>query len=81
MLPDGRVFFLGSPALHYAGTDRLQMVGVRSRHVDSSSWLWHYWFLCPPDVVNIVLHPTALELRHKWDQILCSTLFLQRIYF
>ena len=33
-----RVFFLGSPALHYAGTDRLQMVGVRSLHADRS-WL------------------------------------------
>ena len=33
-----RVFFLGSPVLHNAGTDRLQMVGVGSLHVDSS-WL------------------------------------------
>ena len=38
MLPSWRVFFLGSPALHYAGPDRLQMVGVRSLHVDRS-WL------------------------------------------
>ena len=38
ILPRWRVFFLGSPALHYAGTDRLQMVGVRSLHVDRS-WL------------------------------------------
>ena len=38
ILPDWRVFFLGSPALHNAGTDRLQMVGVRSLHVDRS-WL------------------------------------------
>ena len=38
ILPCWRVFFLGSPALHNAGTDRLQMVGVRSLHVDSS-WL------------------------------------------
>ena len=34
ILPCWRVFFLGSPALHYAGTDRLQKVGVRSLHVD-----------------------------------------------
>ena len=38
LLPCWRVFFLGSPALHYAGADRLQMVGVRSLHVDRS-WL------------------------------------------
>ena len=38
ILPCWRVFFLGSPALHYAGADRLQMVGVRSLHVDRS-WL------------------------------------------
>ena len=38
LLPRWRVFFLGSPALHYAGADRLQMVGVRSLHVDRS-WL------------------------------------------
>ena len=38
ILLDWRVFFLGSPALHNAGTDRLQMVGVRSLHVDRS-WL------------------------------------------
>ena len=35
ILPCWRAFFLGSPALHNAGTDRLQMVGVRSLHVDS----------------------------------------------
>ena len=38
LLPCWRVFFLGTPALHYAGADRLQMVGVRSLHVDRS-WL------------------------------------------
>ena len=38
ILPRWRVFFSGSPALHCAGTDRLQMVGVRSLHVDRS-WL------------------------------------------
>ena len=31
-------FLLGSPALHHAGTDRLQRVGVCSLHVDRS-WL------------------------------------------
>ena len=36
LLPCWRVFFLGSPALHYAGADCLQMVGVRSLHVDRS---------------------------------------------
>ena len=36
ILPRWRVFFLGSPALHNAGTDRLQVVGVRSLHVDRS---------------------------------------------
>ena len=35
ILPCGRFLSLGSPALHYAGTDRLQMVGVGSLHVDS----------------------------------------------
>ena len=38
ILPRWRVFFLGSPALHYAGTDRLQMVGVGGLHVDRS-WI------------------------------------------
>ena len=42
ILPCGRFLSSGSPALHYAGTDRLQMVGVGSLHVDSplvlSSW-------------------------------------------
>ena len=76
ILPCWRVFFLGSPALHNAGTDRLQMVGVRSLHVDSS------WLLVSSsfsDLASIVLPPTVLEVRHDWDQILCSTLFLQRI--
>ena len=75
MLPCWRVFFLGSPALHNVGTDRLQMVGVRSLHVDN----YAAWALRPPDVVNIVLPPTTLEARHDWDQIQCSTLFLQSI--
>ena len=35
ILPCGRFLSSGSPALHYAGTDRLQMVGVGSLHVDS----------------------------------------------
>ena len=41
ILPRWRVFFLGSPALHQAGTDRLQMVGVCSLHVDRS-WILVY---------------------------------------
>ena len=41
-----RVFFLGSPALHYAGTDRLQMVGVRSLHFDRP------WFLVSSSSVS-----------------------------
>ena len=41
ILPCWRVFFLGSPALQNAGTDRLQMVGVRSLYVDRS------WLLVP----------------------------------
>ena len=71
ILPCWRVFFLGSPALHYAGTDRLQMVGVRSLHVDRS------WILVSSSSrrCQIVLPPTA----HDWDQILRSTLFLQHI--
>ena len=35
ILPCGRILLLGSPALHYAGTDRLQMVGVGSLYLDS----------------------------------------------
>ena len=38
ILPCWRVFFLGRPALHCAGTDRPQMVGVCSLHVDCA-WL------------------------------------------
>ena len=34
ILPFARILSLGSPALQYAGTDRLQMVGVGSLHVD-----------------------------------------------
>ena len=44
ILPRWRVFFLGSPALHNAGTDRLQMVGVRSLLVDSS-WLFGFFVI------------------------------------
>ena len=58
ILPCWRVFFLGSPALHNAGTDRLQMVGVRSLHVDS---VWLHCFLRPPDIVTIVLPPKLLK--------------------
>ena len=59
ILPRWRVFFLGSPALHYAGTDRLQMVGVRSLHVDRS------WLFIPPDlrVACSVLLPKLLQLK------------------
>ena len=35
ILPCERFLSSGSPALYYAGTDRLQMVGVGSLHVDS----------------------------------------------
>ena len=72
ILPCWRVFFLGSPALHNAGTDRLQMVGVRSLHVDSLRLLVR----CS-DVVSIILPPTTLEGCQDCDQILCSTLFFQ----
>ena len=34
ILSCGRILSLGSPALQYAGTDRLQIVGVGSRHVE-----------------------------------------------
>ena len=34
MLSCGRILSLGSPALQYAGTDRLQIVGVGSLHVE-----------------------------------------------
>ena len=71
ILPRWRVFFLGSPALHNAGTDRLQMVGVRSLHVDRS------WQLVSsssgPGVVSSVLY------LQKWSQILRNTQFLQLI--
>ena len=74
ILPCWRVFFLGSPALHNAGTDRLQMVGVRSLHVDSLRLL-----VRSSDVVSIILPPTTLEGCQDCDQILCSTLFFQSI--
>ena len=34
ILSCGRILSLGSPALQYAGTDRLQIVGVGSLHVE-----------------------------------------------
>ena len=34
ILSCGRILSLGSPALYYAGTDRLQIVGVGSLHVE-----------------------------------------------
>ena len=36
ILPRGRNLFIGSPALHHAGADRLQMVGVSSLHDEES---------------------------------------------
>ena len=75
ILPRWRVFFLGSPALHYVGTDRLQMVGVRSLHVDRSWLLVSSYSRRRP----IFLPPKDLQVRHDWDQILCSTLFFQLI--
>ena len=70
-----RVFFLGSPALHNAGTDRLQMVGVRSLHVDGSWLLVSSSFRCHQHYSTSNNSWSA----HDWDQILCSTLFLQHI--
>ena len=35
ILPRGRTLLSGSPALHHAGADRLQMVGAGSLHIDS----------------------------------------------
>ena len=69
ILPCWRVFFLGSPALHNAGTDRLQMVGVRSLHVDGS------WLLVSSSTRRGQHCSTSngSEVRHIWDQILCST--------
>ena len=74
ILPCWRVFFSGSPALHNAGTDRLQMVGVCSLHVDSLRLL-----VRSSDVVSIVLPSTTLEGLQDCDQILRSTLFFQSI--
>ena len=66
ILPCWRVFFLGSPALHNVGTDRLQMVGVRSLHVDRSrSWLLVSSYSRRR---RIFLPPKALEVRHDWGQ-------------
>ena len=73
ILPCWRVFFLGSPALHNAGTDRLQMVGVRSLHVDRS-WLLVSKFSWSCQQCSTL--PTLFEVRHCWDWILCSTLFI-----
>ena len=74
ILPCWRVFFLGSPALHNAGTDRLQMVGVCSLHVDSLRLL-----VRSSDVVSIVLPPTTLEGRQDCDQIYAAHFFFQSI--
>ena len=61
--------------MHYAGTDRLQMVGVRSLHVDRSWLLVSSYSRRRP----IFLPPKDLQVRHDWDQILRSTLFFQLI--
>ena len=50
------VFFLGSPALHNAGTDRLQMVGVRSLHFDRA------WFLVFSSSVIRQMWPSPKQL-------------------
>ena len=76
ILPCWRVFFLGSPALHYAGTDRLQMIGVSSLHVDRS---WQLVSSSSGSLQQCFIPPKVLGVRHKWSQILCSTLFLQLI--
>ena len=74
ILPRWRVFFLGSPALHNVGTDRLQMVGVLSLHVDGA------WPLVSSSSRHRQRCSTSktLEVRHHWD-LLCSILLLQRI--
>ena len=74
ILPDWRVFFLGSPALHNAGTDRLQMVGVRSLHVHGA------WLLVSSSSRHRQHCSTSkpLEVRYHWD-LLCSKLLLQFI--
>ena len=72
ILPCWRVFFSGSPALHNAGTDRLQMVGVCSLHVDSLRLL-----VRSSDVVSIVLPPTTLEGRQDCDQIYAAHCFFK----
>ena len=46
ILSCGRILSLGSPALYYAGTDRLQIVGVGSLHVEIPIG---GWVLCPSD--------------------------------
>ena len=75
ILPCWRVFFSGSPALHNAGTDRLQMVGVCSLHVDSLRLL-----VRSSDVVSIVLPPTTLEGRQDCDQIYEAHFFFFKVF-
>ena len=74
ILPCWRVFFLGSPALHNAGTDRLQMVGVCSLHVHGA------WLLVSSSSRHRQHCSTSktLEVRYHWD-LLCSKLLLQFI--
>ena len=47
ILSCGRILSLGSPALQYAGTDRLQIVGVGSLHVQQNPI--GGWVLRPSD--------------------------------
>ena len=74
ILPCWRVFFLGSPTLHNADTDRLQMVGVRSLHVHGA------WLLVSSSSRHRQHCSTSktLEVRYHWD-LLCSKLLLQFI--
>ena len=76
LLPCWRVFFLGSPALHYAGADRLQMVGVRSLHVDRSLVTGFVAFHSL-EVVNALFYLRQLVKYAMNDWIQRSTLFIQ----
>ena len=77
ILPDWRVFFLGSPALHNAGTDRLQMVGVRSLHVDRSWLLVSSFFFRRKSSAAFFLRQLVMYVMTGTES--CSTLFLQLI--
>ena len=75
MLPRWRVFFIGSPALHYAGPDRLQMVGVRSLHVDRSWLLVSSFFFLRESSTAFFLRQLVKYVMTGTES--CSTLFLQ----